>query len=216
MDEAYQQCKAEIEAEPQQEKQQQTQSQQTLASSIDRQRSAWIAHGVFGAIALGVLAPLSAFSPSFPSFIPSEAYTTIHIATFVLTFVSVLIAFKTKKGLGDSYDSHAKETHQIVGLTLLLVVCLQTLGSVHRDEKMSNKLITGAGLIVFGVGAYEVKSGFSLFATNYDTVDWGQVYLGYIAWLLLVVVGGKIAMKYRGGKRRTGYARVQMKAFDLQ
>jgi hypothetical protein len=215
LDDAYQQCKAEIEAEPQQV-QQQTQTQQSSFSNTDRQRSAWVAHGVFGAITFGILAPLSAFSPSFPSFIPTEAYTAIHIATFVLTFVTVLIAFKTKNGLGDNYDSHAKETHQIVGLTLLLLVCLQTLGSIHREDKISYKLITGAGLIIFGFGAYEVESGCFLYATNYDAVDWGQVYLGYIGWLLLVIVGGFLAMKYRGGKRGPQYSRVQMKAFELQ
>lgn len=209
LDEAYKQCKAEIEADPKK-------VQQTSFSNTDGQRSAWIWHGVIGVIAFGILAPLSAFSPSFASLIPIETYSAIHIATFVLTFVTVLIAFKTKKGLGDHSDSHTKEAHQIVGLALLLLVCLRTLASIHRGEKSASKLITGAGLIVFGVGVYEVQSGCSLFATDYDTVNWGQVYMGYIGWLVLMVVGGKLAMKYRGGRPRTKYTQVQMKAFELQ
>lgn len=211
LDEAYQQCKAEIEAEPEE-------VQQKARHNTDGQRSAWVAHGVFGAITFGVLSPLSTFSPSFPNSIPTDAYTAIHVTTFVLTFVTVFIAFNTKKGLVDNGDSGAKEKHQIVGLTLLLLISLQTLGSMHREGKSSlkQKLITAAGFIVFGFGVYEVTSGCFLFATNYNTVYWGQVYLGYICWLILMIAGGKLAMKYyQGGRTRTKYTQVHTKAFEL-
>mmetsp|Transcript_2512 Transcript_2512/g.3721 ORF Transcript_2512/g.3721 Transcript_2512/m.3721 type:complete len:414 (+) Transcript_2512:72-1313(+) len=219
LDEAYQQCKAEIEDEPQQpELVQQKAQQATFENTGVYQRSAWVAHGVFGAIAFGILAPLSAFGPSFPTLIPAEAHTAIHVSTFVLALVTVVIAGKTKKGLVDiNGDTNAKETHQIVGLALLLLVCLQTLGSIHPEDKsaLSHKLITGAGLIALGFGVYEVTSGCALFAATYDTVYWGQVYLGYMFWLIVMVVGGKLAMKYRWGKTRTKYTQVHTKAFEL-
>ena len=215
LDEAYQKCKAEIEAEPQEVEQK---SQQASFDNTDGKRSAWVAHGVFGTIAFGILAPLSAFAPSFPSLIPTDAHTVIHATTFVLTFVTVLIAFKTKEGLVDNADGGAKEKHQIVGLTLLLLISIQTLGSMKREGKsaLNQKLITVAGLIVFGFGVYEVTSGCFLFATNYNTVYWGTVYLGYIGWLMLMIVGGKLAMKYYQGERiRTKYTQVHTKAFEL-
>mmetsp|Transcript_8963 Transcript_8963/g.12850 ORF Transcript_8963/g.12850 Transcript_8963/m.12850 type:complete len:410 (-) Transcript_8963:1127-2356(-) len=216
LDEAYQQCKAEVEADPQPQNVQQK-AQQASFQNIGGKRSAWVAHGVIAVIAFGILAPLSAFGPSFPSLFPTEAYSAIHVTTFVLAFVTVFIALQTKKELVDDDFSDLKEKHQLVGLTLLLLVCLQTLGWIHRDQKsdLAHKLITGAGLIVFGFGAYEVTSGCSLFAKHYVSADFGQVYLGYITWLMLMVVGGKLVMKYRGGKARIKYAQVHSKAFEL-
>eukprot|EP00574_Skeletonema_japonicum_P001657 CAMPEP_0201739584 /NCGR_PEP_ID=MMETSP0593-20130828/45856_1 /ASSEMBLY_ACC=CAM_ASM_000672 /TAXON_ID=267983 /ORGANISM="Skeletonema japonicum, Strain CCMP2506" /LENGTH=413 /DNA_ID=CAMNT_0048233863 /DNA_START=110 /DNA_END=1351 /DNA_ORIENTATION=+ len=217
LDEAYQQCKAEVEADPQQPQIVQQKAQQASFHNIGGKRSAWVAHGVFGLIAFGILAPLSAFGSSFPSLIPTEAYTAIHVTTFVLAFITVFVALKSKKELVDDDVSGLEENHQLVGLALLLLVCLQTLGWMHRDQKsdLAHKLITGAGLVAFGFGAYEITSGCSLFAKHYGTADWGQVYLGYICWLMLMVVGGKLAMKYRGGNTRIEYAQVQSKAFEL-
>lgn len=214
--EAYQQCKAEVEAEVDGQNVQQT-TQQVSFQNIGGKRSAWVAHGVIALIAFGILAPLSAFGPSFPSLIPTEAYTAIHVTTFVLSFVTVSIALQTKKELVDDDVSDLKEKHQLVGLALLLLVCLQTLGWIHHDQKsdLARKLITGAGLVAFVFGAYEVVTGCSIFAKHYISADWGQVYLGYIAWLMLMIVGGKLVMKYRGGKTRIEYAQVHSKAFEL-
>ena len=222
LDHAYQQCKAEIEdeeqalAEAQEVDQAQELAQKSPFTYTDGQQSAWLAHGVIGAITFGVLSPLSAFGPWYPNLIPTQAHTAILVSTFALTFVTVFISFRTKQGLGENSDSGAKEEHQIIGLVLLLLLCLQTLGSIHREQKgtMTQKLIRVTSLFVFGLGVIEVKSGCFLYASNYDVVYWGQVYLGYIAWLLVVILSGKLVMKYRG-RSNIEYTHVHTKAFEL-
>lgn len=202
--EAYEQCKAEIAAEPPEPE---TLKQRSFSMAEDRERSAWIAHGVIGTIIFGILVPISTFTPFFHGLIPVGAYTTIHIATFVMTFVTVLVALKTMGGLTNVGESHSKESHHIVGLLLLLFVSIQTLGSIQRDDK--SRLVTVCGLFAFAFGVYEVHSGLGIFALKYDTIDLKSVYLGYIGWLMLVVIGAKVWMR----KTRVEYTRIQMKAF---
>ena len=168
----------------------------------DRKRSAWIAHGVMGTIVFGILVPVSTFTPFFHGLIPVEAYIVIHVATYVMTFVTVSVAIKTMGGLINVGESHSKENHHIVGLLLLLLVSIQTLGSIQRDAK--SRLVTVSGLLAFAFGVYEVHSGLSLFAL-YDTIDLKSVYLGYICWLMLVVIGAKLWML----KTRVEYTLIQ-------
>lgn len=199
LSEAYDQCKAEIEAE-----------QQNSSFNTDRQRSAWIAHGVIGVIAYGILVPVSAFTPFFPGLIPAESYMAIHIATFALTMITVLLGLKTMKNLGNVGESHRKEAHHVIGLLLLLLVSLQALVSIHRGEE--RKLITVAGLFAFCFGVYQVQSGLGLFSLTYETINWSQVYLGYILWLMLMVAGVRIWTKYQGKTRE--YTQIQMRSFQ--
>ncbi len=168
----------------------------------DRKRSAWIVHGVIGTIVFGILVPISSFTPFFHGLIPVEAYTVIHIATYVMTFVTVSVALKTMGGLINVGESHSKENHHIVGLLLLLLVSIQTLGSISRKSR----LVTVSGLLAFAFGVYEVHSGLGLFALQYDTIDLKSVYLGYIGWLMLVVIGAKLWMR----KTRVEYTRIQI------
>ena len=158
-------------------------------------------------------------------------HVCINVMTFAMTFFTVGIAFATMNGMGDAGEGHMKELHHIGGLMLLLLVSFQTangflrpprefltddehdttpgaiLRSTMKEKSMTTRTLWWlvhcvSGLAIFALGTYQVQSGLGLFAKRYDTPDWGQVYVGYVGWLAVVMLIGKVWMKWKERKMK--------------
>jgi hypothetical protein len=210
-------------------------------TAADSKRKAWVAHGTIGTLIFGLLLPTSISSAFFRDLIPGYwiyIHVFVNVTTFVLTFFTVGIAFATMAGMGNALEGHLKEVHHIVGLLLLLLISFQTAngflrpprefttddehdstpGAIHRNDTKSFTTRTiwylthaGTGLFIFSLGTYQVYSGMGLFSRNYNTSNWGSVYLGYIFWIVLLITGGKIWFKLKQRKIRRNAFEMQLK-----
>ncbi|KAL7455045.1 hypothetical protein ACHAWC_006619 [Mediolabrus comicus] len=213
----------------------------STTSTADSKRKAWVAHGTIGTLIFGLLLPTSISSAFFRDLIPGYwiyIHVFVNVTTFALTFFTVGIAFATMAGMGNALEGHLKEVHHIVGLLLLLLISFQTAngflrpprefitddehdstpGAIHRSNSKSFTTRTiwylthaGTGLFIFGLGTYQVYSGMGLFSRNYNTSNWGSVYLGYIFWIVLMITGGKIWFKLKQRKMRRNAFEMQLK-----
>ena len=158
-------------------------------------------------------------------------HVCVNVITFAMTFFTVGIAFATMNGMGAAGEGHLKEMHHIVGLLLLMLVSFQTANGFLRPPRefitddehdttpgailrstMNEKSLTArtlwylihgaSGLLIFGLGAYQVESGLGLFAKRFGATDWGNVYIGYIVWLSIVIVIAKLWMVLKERKRK--------------
>jgi hypothetical protein len=218
-----------------------TTKQPSYTTAADSKRKAWVAHGTIGTLIFGLLLPTSISSAFFRDLIPGYwiyIHVFVNVTTFVLTFFTVGIAFTTMAGMGNALEGHLKEVHHIVGLLLLLLISFQTAngflrpprefitddehdstpGAIHRNDTKSFTTRTiwylthaGTGLFIFSLGTYQVYSGMGLFSRNYNTSNWGSVYLGYIFWIVLLITGGKIWFKLKQGKMRRNAFEMQLK-----
>ncbi|KAL3802505.1 hypothetical protein HJC23_012524 [Cyclotella cryptica] len=57
------------------------------------------------------------------------------------------------------------------------------------------------GIVILALGTWQIQSGLAIFARKFGSADWGSVYLGYMGWVVFVMGGGKLWMKYREKKR---------------
>ncbi len=210
-------------------------------AAADSKRKAWVAHGTIGTLIFGLLLPTSISSAFFRDLIPGYwiyIHVFVNVTTFALTFFTVGIAFATMAGMGNALEGHMKEIHHICGLLLLLLISFQTAngflrppreyitddehdhtpGAIHRNDSKSFTTRTiwylthaGTGLFIFSLGTYQVYSGMGLFSRNYNTSNWGSVYLGYIFWIVLMITGGKIWFKLKQRKMRRNAFEMQLK-----
>ena len=69
------------------------------------------------------------------------------------------------------------------------------------------------GFIIFGIGAYQIRSGLGLYTKRYDTSNW-WVYI-YIIWLLVVIFIWWMKMRARVVKFAVSKAtEVQLPSYD--
>jgi len=142
------------EAEEEEETQKKQQSNQTtpaltsaneIPANDNQQRyhpsshkSARLAHGAIGALVFGLLLPISISSAYFRDAIPAY-WIYLHVSTnvmsFVLTFLSVGVAFATMHGMDDAGEGHMKEMHHLAGLLLLMLVSFQTANGFLRPPR---------------------------------------------------------------------------------
>jgi len=130
---------------------------------------------------------------------------------------------------GEGTGGHFKELHHIVGLLLLMLISFQTANGFLRPPRefitddeddhtpgailrstMNDKGISArtlwtlvhriSGLIIFALGIYQVQSGLHLFSQIYGTMDWFTVYIGYICWLVGLIVCIKLWIIYKAYK----------------
>lgn len=130
---------------------------------------------------------------------------------------------------GEGTGGHFKELHHIVGLLLLMLISFQTANGFLRPPRefitddeddqtpgailrstMNDKGISArtlwtlvhrvSGLIIFALGIYQVESGLHLFSQIYGTMDWSTVYIGYICWLVGLIVCVKLWIIYKAYK----------------
>ncbi|KAL3810961.1 hypothetical protein ACHAXA_005377 [Cyclostephanos tholiformis] len=104
----------------------------------DSVRSAWIAHGIIGALVFGLLVPTSISSALFRDYMPSHwiyVHVGINSLVFVMTVAGVSVAVTTMHGMGVPWEGHMKEVHHVVGLTLLMMVSFQTANGFLRPPR---------------------------------------------------------------------------------
>jgi len=130
---------------------------------------------------------------------------------------------------GEGTGGHFKELHHIVGLLLLMLISFQTANGFLRPPRefitddeddqtpgailrstMNDKGISArtlwtlvhrvSGLAIFALGIYQVKSGLHLFSQIYGTMDWSTVYIGYICWLVGLIVSVKLWIVWKNYK----------------
>ena len=163
-------------------------------------------------------------------------HVCLNVIVFAMTFFTVGIAFATMNGMGTASEGHFKEMHHIIGLLLLMLVSWQTangflrpprefvtddeqdttpgaiIRSTIQDRSMTARTLWYlahclSGLCIFSLGIYQVKTGLQLFSMRYGTADWGLVYIGYISWLVGVIIVAKLYMKWKErktNKKNTG------------
>ena len=171
-------------------------------------------------------------------------HVAVNVLTFASVFFAVGIAFATMGSMGDAAEGHMKEMHHIVGLLLLLMVSFQVAGGFLRppreyapdddgdnynDDRTEDKskgclsarstwhLVHGlGGVSILGLGAYQVRSGLGLFARRYAVTDWGDVYLGYIGWVVGVLLIGRafVAWKHRSVRVVEREVQMRRRGFD--
>lgn len=192
-------------------------------------RSAWIVHGAVGATVFGLVSPLAISSALFRDLVPAHwiyIHVCANVTTFVLTFVTVGMAFFTLHDMGGAEGGHLTELHHVAGLVLLLLASFQTANGFLRPPRefcteeaqecdASARALWFAvhrscGLCVCALGTYQVRSGLRLFAGRYGTPDWGPVYLGYAGWLAAVVLVGKLWTKWQERITRLEDMEIQM------
>mmetsp|Transcript_8574 Transcript_8574/g.20964 ORF Transcript_8574/g.20964 Transcript_8574/m.20964 type:complete len:304 (+) Transcript_8574:689-1600(+) len=167
-------------------------------------RDAWVAHGVLGAVAFGMLVPSAMISTDVmrSTYWIYHAHVGINILTFTLTFVAVGLAVVTMNGIvSEGAESHMSELHHLIGLLLLLLVSIRSAIGFQQLEFGFNTI----GMIfIFLLGSYQVRSGLGLFAKRYGTADLGQLYLYcYVALLAVSMLGAKCWMKWKEQKMRS-------------
>jgi len=130
---------------------------------------------------------------------------------------------------GQGTGGHFKELHHIVGLLLLMLISFQTANGFLRPPRefitddeddqtpgailrstMNDKGISArtlwtlvhriSGVAIFALGIYQVKSGLHLFSERYNTMDWSAVYIGYICWLVGLIVCIKLWIIWKAYK----------------
>ena len=57
-------------------------------------------------------------------------------------------------------------------------------------------------MCIFTLGTYQVQRRLGLFAKRYGTPDWGQTYLGYMGWLAVVLLAGKLGLRWSKRQRK--------------
>lgn len=184
-------------------------------------RTAWIIHGALGAITFGLLIPTSISSALLRDWMP-QYWVYVHVSTnllaFVFTIATVGKAF-TNMNRQIPPEGHFQELHQIIGLLLMLIVSFQVgIGFLRPPNEssppvsVSDKSMTARalwyvvhsfiGLIVFGLGAYQVQSGLKLFSDHFGTANWGPLYISYVCLLVGVIVIAKLCLTRRQKKGR--------------
>ena len=180
-------------------------------------RMAWIIHGALGAITFGLLIPTSISSALLRDWMP-QYWVYVHVSTnllaFVFTIATVGKAF-TNMNRQIPPEGHFQELHQIIGLLLILIVSFQVGIGFLRPPNESSPPVSDKtaralwyvvhsfiGLIVFGLGAYQVQSGLKLFSDHFDTANWGPLYISYVCLLVGVIVIAKLCLTRRQKKGR--------------
>ncbi|KAL7517348.1 hypothetical protein ACHAWX_002278 [Stephanocyclus meneghinianus] len=154
----------------------------------------------------------------------------LNVATFAFVLLAVGLAFATMHSLGDATEGHLKELHHIVGLALMLLLAFQVANGFLRpprefaedhddDDEDAPRVSEGrgrretspravwrgihrtTGLVLLAGGTWQVQSGLEIFARKFGAADWGAVYLGYMGWVVFLMGGGKLWMKFQETKR---------------
>ena len=105
----------------------------------DQHRSAWVAHGLIGFSAVGLLVPIAMSSALFRDFIPHGwiyLHVGINVLSFAMTFFAVGIAVATMNGtIAVEGGHHMDERHHVAGLLLLLLISFQTANGFLRPPR---------------------------------------------------------------------------------
>lgn len=105
----------------------------------DQHRSAWVAHGLIGFSAVGLLVPIAMSSALFRDFIPRGwiyLHVGINVLSFAMTFFAVGIAVTTMNGtIAVEGGHHMDERHHVAGLLLLLLISFQTANGFLRPPR---------------------------------------------------------------------------------
>jgi len=114
---------------------------QSSKFSDDKVMAMWTAHAFLGLIAWGFLVPTAISASRLRDLLPAGMWYTIHFYSNVLVLVLTLIAFVLAMVL---YDNEGKahfsdETHEMVGLVIMVVVIVQALSGIFRPPKPHGK-----------------------------------------------------------------------------
>lgn len=192
---------------------------------------AFAAHGTIATLAWAIASPFAVTVAWFRTLVPSS-WIYIHVfsnvMTFFFTLIAVIVAISAMSVQTDS--SHFNHPHHWVGLVLLVGVTFQVMNGFLRPpvEKrdpysashydMDNgwlKLprsprevwyfshrVTGISMLLMGI--YQIQSGLSLFANNYNVTSiapWFWAYVGIFAFCLISL---KFWIMYEEYKARRG------------
>ncbi len=195
-------------------------------------KAAWIAHGLLATLTFGLLLPASISSALFRDYLPSHwiyVHVYINVLSLLVTLITVIVAFVAMSSLGERNEGHLKEMHHIAGLALLLLISFQTAngfirpprefvtddiddctpGAIHssRDPRFTPRAIWQlmhrcVGLAIFLGGTWQVRSGLAIYARKFSTMDYGSVYLGYVGWLVFLLVAAKLYLPERERRKQ--------------
>lgn len=173
---------------------------------------AWLAHGICGFIAWGVLAPTAVNSAIYRSLFKGPFWFKLHqffnFSAYALTIIAFIIAaaFISKEGNPHWFSSHAK-----MGLSMCIIASVQVLWGAARphlpgpdsgDEKTTIRKVWEikhrlTGTVLLACGFWQMSAGIKLFAFKYNGVGSVQeqgVTIAYWIW-----VGIEVALLLIGG-----------------
>ncbi len=167
--------------------------------------TAWAAHGIMAFIAWGVLVPFAVQFSMFRGLLPKskeslwfKVHRAFNATAFTLTVAlfAIAVAYTAKEGGG-----HFEYKHQIVGVSMMVLTCLQVLGGVFRPHlpppESGNKKTKFRqvweighrvkGTVLLGVGFWQMYSGIQWFSFKYN-VDVSARLIAYWVWIGLMTV----------------------------
>lgn len=192
---------------------------------------AFAAHGTIATLAWAIASPFAVTVAWFRTLVPSS-WIYIHVfsnvMTFFFTLIAVIVAISAMSVQDDS--THFSHPHHWVGLILLVGVTFQVMNGFLRPpvEKkdpysashydMDNSWLKlprsprevwyfshrVTGISMLGMGIYQIQSGLTLFAENYNVTSvtpWFWAYVGIFAFCLISL---KLWIMYEEYKARRG------------
>jgi hypothetical protein len=175
-----------------------------VGSSSGYNKRSMLAHGILGAMAWSLFAPFSIATAWFRRLIPFS-WIYLHVAgnltCFFLTLAGFIIAVvETSK---NSQVSHFSKSHHLTGLVMMILVTFQVLLGFARppsqrvedgDNKKEVKkdprsprsiwrtLHRTTGVTLLALSVYQIFSGLSLFADNFEKKSFLTFY-----WVIIVI-----------------------------
>eukprot|EP00545_Synedropsis_sp_CCMP1620_P011349 CAMPEP_0119012874 /NCGR_PEP_ID=MMETSP1176-20130426/7671_1 /TAXON_ID=265551 /ORGANISM="Synedropsis recta cf, Strain CCMP1620" /LENGTH=628 /DNA_ID=CAMNT_0006965909 /DNA_START=166 /DNA_END=2052 /DNA_ORIENTATION=+ len=192
---------------------------------------AFAAHGTIATLAWAIASPFAVTVAWFRTLVPSS-WIYIHVfsnvMTFFFTLIAVIVAISAMSVQTDT--SHFNHPHHWVGLVLLVGVTFQVMNGFLRPpvEKrdpysashydMDNgwlKLPRSprevwhfshrvTGISMLGMGIYQIQSGLSLFAANYNVTSIAPWFWAYVGIFVFCLVSLKFWIMYEEYKARRG------------
>jgi Eukaryotic cytochrome b561 len=189
----------------------------TGSSATKSKQGAFAAHGTLAVLAWGVATPFAMTVAWFRTLVPSS-WIYIHVfsnvISFVFTVVAVIVAITAQSG--QTSPSHFSHPHHIVGVALLVLMTFQIMNGFMRppvekkDPYSARQFVEGknffeiprsprglwmlihrlSGVAMLGMGMYQISSGLTLFADDFDVTSiapWFWLYAGFFAFFLIAL-----------------------------
>eukprot|EP00562_Extubocellulus_spinifer_P002443 CAMPEP_0178472190 /NCGR_PEP_ID=MMETSP0696-20121128/1441_1 /TAXON_ID=265572 /ORGANISM="Extubocellulus spinifer, Strain CCMP396" /LENGTH=724 /DNA_ID=CAMNT_0020099369 /DNA_START=190 /DNA_END=2364 /DNA_ORIENTATION=- len=192
-------------------------------------RTMWAAHGILATLALALATPLAVTTAWFRTLVPSS-WIYIHVFANVSSFFMILLSFiLAVMAMSMSKNpAHFSDPHHIAGLAILMLVTFQVMNGFlrppveKRDPYAMESKIAGiitipgtarelwkilhhcAGLVVLGVGFWQLKTGMDLYAADFTVGSWKPYFYAYLAIFGTVIVLLKLWMIWEERKARMG------------
>lgn len=96
------------------------------------------AHGIIAAIVFGILMPIAIFASIFREFLKDKWFKIHALLMMISTVLVMALAALAHKATNDLKDGQFRNTHEVVGVIVVLVIYLQVLAAIFRPHPPSS------------------------------------------------------------------------------